>query len=576
MKLSEFPYSRPDIKSLQDNFATHIIDLRSSSDYAVFSTTLKRINNLRIDFETQNALASIRYSVNTKDSFYSGERDFFDMNAPHYEQMLNDYYRVLAASKYKAEVSAEFGPHFLNKVNCMLDTFHPEILQDLIKENELISKYNKLLASAEVEFEGKTQTLSQLAVFQYQSDRELRKKAADAGHSWFSENSSEFDSIFHDLVLVRHKIAIELGYKNFTELAYKRLGRTDYGTKEIKDFRDAVSKYVVPLSNALRVEQAKRIGVEKLEYYDFLFQFPKGNPFPKGNTEWVVEKTKNIFAELSPEANTFFKLMVEKELMDLESRSGKMSGGYCTSIPAYSVPFIFANSNGSNDDIRTLIHELGHAFFSHLSSKQPLLEYAWPSLETCEIHSMSLEFLAWPWTKLYFEEDNDYFQYSHLLQAFFALPMMAAGDEFQEWVYENPIASPEERNKMWLKIEGKYSPFKSNSSSKYLETGRGWQRVTHFYNVPFYFIDYALAQVCAFQFWAESRKDFKSAWKKYFDLCNLGGADSFTNILKKSNVKNPFNEVVLKEVVEEIKCFFEENKKENGEKTGRIDDFISQ
>ena len=548
MNFNTISYERPIIEEQSKAFRSLLEKLKNSKNFEEFDKHMQIINKMRNNFSSLQSLVHIRHSIDTKDSFYDGENTFFDQNGPVFSQLTNEYYKIIDECDFKDSINEKYGPHFLNGIECSLKTFDESIMELMGKENELSSNYSRLIASAQVEFDGKTLTMSQLSPYATSTDRSVRKAAADVANDWFSEKAAELDQLYDDLVKVRTEIAKKLGYPNFVELAYNRLGRTDYTSKEVKQFRDAVHQYIVPVVNELRARQATRIGVEKLEYYDIGFQFKNGNPTPKGSPADIVAHGKKMYSELSAETKEFFDFMLENELMDLESKKGKMSGGYCTYLPSYRTPYIFSNFNGTSHDIDVLTHEAGHAFQIYNSRDLPLPEYYWPTLEACEIHSMSMEFLTWDWMEGFFKEDTEKYKFSHLSGGLLFLPYGVAIDEFQHWVYENPTATPSERNAQWLIIEEKYMPYRANTSSPHWQTGRIWQKQGHLFSVPFYYIDYTLAQVCAYQFWAESQKDFKAAWDRYLALCKLGGSDSFTGLLKKANLKDPFDSSLLKEI----------------------------
>ena len=251
--------------------------------------------------------------------------------------------------------------------------------------------------------------------------------------------------------------------------------------------------------------------------------------------------------------------MIDEELMDLENRAGKSGGGFCTSFPSLERPYIFANFNGTDHDVTVLTHEAGHAFQGYQSRKQPLNRYLWPTYEACEIHSMSMEFLTWDWMNLFFKEDTDKFLFKHIAGSLSFLPYGALVDHFQHWVYENPKATPKERKKQWLELEKIYQPGKKYDNLKFLKNGGFWQKQAHIYEMPFYYIDYTLAQVCAFQFWIRMQEDKESAWADYLELCKAGGSMSFLNLVKLAKIKSPFDPKVFEEVATKINNWLSEN-----------------
>jgi len=241
--------------------------------------------------------------------------------------------------------------------------------------------------------------------------------------------------------------------------------------------------------------------------------------------------------------------------MDLVNRKGKAAGGFCTMFNSYRAPFIFANFNGTLGDIDVLTHEAGHAFQCYESRGFEVEEYFFPTMEACEIHSMSMEQLTYPWMNLFFGDDTDKYKFVHLSANILFLPYGVAVDEFQHIIYENPDMSPAERKKVWLDMEKKYRPWVDYDGIDYLEQGGFWQRQAHIYRSPFYYIDYCLAQVCALQFWSKSEKDFTSAWQDYLRLCKAGGSQSFLGLVEIANVKSPFDKDLFGELFGELEAY---------------------
>ena len=429
------------------------------------------------------------------------------------------------------------------------------------KENHLCSEYVKLKASAKINFDGKELNLQELEPYMESVDRDIRHKAFIAYWKFFDDNSKVLDEIFDKLVYLRHDMAIKMGYKNYKELGYARMKRMDYNEIMVTGFRKDIKKYIVPLAEKLRVKQSKRLGFDKLMVYDLFLQFISGNATPKGDPVWVVEKGKIMYDELSAETREFYDFMFDNELMNVFSRKGKADMGYCEYIPKYKSPYIFANMNGTDDDITVLTHEAGHAFQAYESRNFQFKEYTEPTMETAEIHSMSMEFLTYPWMNLFFENETDKFKFSHLNGTVNFLPYGVMVDEFQHWVYENPSAKPSERNTKWRKLEKIYMPHLNYGEIDYLEKGGRWQKQGHIYEMPFYYIDYCLAQVCAFQFWSKAIHngdgEFETVMKKYTELCGKGGSKPFLELIKETDLKSPFDENVVKNLSEEIEEYID-------------------
>ena len=557
MKFNEYEYEHLDLEKIKAEFSRLIESFKKAKNMKGQVAAFDEIIKLRNHIETMQTLVSIRHSVDTNDEFYDKENEYIDEISPILFGFTNDFYKTLVNSKFKDELVEKYGKFLFDLAENTLKTFSPEIIPDAQEENRLSSKYSKLIASAKIDFDGKELNLSQMVPYTQSKDRNVRIEAAKKVAQFFAENQDEFDNIYDSLVKVRTRMAQKMGYKNFVEFGYKQLSRLEYDAKMVEGYRKQVLENIVPLHTELRERQGKRLGVEKLKFYDEAIKFNSGNADPHGSPEWILNNGKTMYKELSKETNEFFTFMTENNLLDLLSKKGKMSGGYCTYIPEHKAPFIFANFNGTSHDIDVLTHEAGHAFQVYQSRGFEVPEYLWPSYEACEIHSMSMEFLTWPWMDLFFENDTDKYKFIHLSEALLFIPYGVTVDEFQHWVYENPEATPKERREKWLEIEKKYLPTRDYGEVEELKNGIFWFRQGHIFSSPFYYIDYTLAQVCAFQFWIKSRENREKAWQDYLNLCKLGGSKPFFELMKSANLKNPFEEGTLAFVIPKIKEYLD-------------------
>lgn len=555
MKFSEFPYERPDADQIGRQFKELIAAFSEADSYEQQSGVMASINRLRNEFDTKNAIVSVRHSIDTTDAFYKAEQDFMDEVSPVIQEFVTDYYRALVGSKFRAELEKEWGAQLFRLAELSLKTFSPAIIEDLQQENKLTTEYAALIASAKIPFEGEERTLAQLTPFEQSTDRGMRKRAAEARYRFMAEHEADFDRIYDDMVKVRARIAKKLGYDNFVQLGYDRMNRTDYNEEMVRNFRKQVLEHIVPAATKLKERQRNRISVDRLRYYDEGFSFKTGNAKPKGDPAWIIDNGAKMYAELSPETDEFFRYMIDNGLMDLVSKKGKQSGGYCTYFSEYGAPFIFSNFNGTSGDIDVLTHEVGHAFqvFQSRSFKVP--EYSFPTYEACEIHSMSMEFFAWPWMELFFKEDTEKYRFDHLAQSLLIIPYIVTVDEYQHFVYGNPNATPEERKNEWRRIERKYLPHRDYEENDYLERGGYWQRQGHIFQSPFYYIDYSLAQICAFQFWKRMNEDWKAAWADYLKLCQVGGSRSFVELVDYAGLISPFRDGCVVSVIGDIESW---------------------
>jgi len=557
MRFEDFNYERPDMDEFKKDFKDALEKFEDAESADAQEKAIDKINQLRFDFNTMGTLASIRHSLDTTDAFYDKEKAFFNENGPIFTQLNNQFYKALSEATYKDELEKRKGSLLFKQAKQSLRTFADKIVPDLQEENRLATEHQKLLASAQIEFEGEKRNLSQMTPFMQSTDRDTRKKASKAVSNFFETNEDILDDLYDKLVKVRTKIAKDLGYDSFTGLAYDRLGRIDYGPDDVANYRRQVTDQIVPLNEKLTERKKDRLGLKELWHYDLGLDYLTGNPKPKGDKDWMVERAKKMYAKMSEETDEFFTFMLEGNLMDLEARKGKAGGGYCTFIPNYGAPFIFSNFNGTKGDVDVLTHEAGHAFQMYMSRHHEVPEYHMATMEASEIHSMSMEFFAWPWSKLFFEDDTEKYKFSHLSQALMLIAYGASIDEYQHKVYEDPDMSKKDRKSLWREIEKNYFPYKKYDDDDYFERGGSWHRIMHIFVVPFYMIDYTLAQACAFQFWVKNNENPEDAWQHYLKLCKAGGSKSFLGLLDLAALKNPFESGTLKAVIPQIEKYLD-------------------
>lgn len=557
MKFNDYKYEKINIDETKEKFSNLIKSFSDAENLEEQTKYMDEIIKLRNHIETMETLVSIRHSIDTTDEFYDKENEYVDEISPILFGFISEFYKALVNSKFRADLEKKYGKFLFDLAENTLKTFNEEIIPDLQEENRLSSKYSKLIASAKIQFDGEEKNLSEMVPYTQSKDRNVRIEASKKVAHFFKENKDKFDKIYDGLVKVRTTIAQKLGYKNYVELGYAQLSRLEYDSEMVASYRKQVLENIVPLHTELRQRQAKRLGLDKLKFYDEPIKFNSGNADPHGDPEWILNHGKTMYNELSKETAEFFSFMTEKNLLDLLSKKGKMSGGYCTYIPEYKSPYIFANFNGTSHDVDVLTHEAGHAFQVYQSRGYEIPEYLWPTYEACEIHSMSMEFLTWPWMDLFFENDAEKYKFIHLSEALLFIPYGVTVDEFQHWVYENPNATPDDRRAKWLEIEKKYLPTRDYGEVDDLKEGIFWFRQGHIFNSPFYYIDYTLAQVCAFQFWIKSQENREKAWDEYLALCKLGGSKPFFELMKAANLKNPFEQGTIASVIPKIREFLE-------------------
>ena len=518
MKFCDMPYERIDVKAATaalDAAAEHLAGAKTLGEAeAAFEEREKIITHVH----TMSTIAYIRHTVNTLDEFYEKENDFNDENAPLIEQSEQKFTEAMLSSPLRPQLEEKYGKLIFVNAELSRKCFSPEIIPDLQEENRLSSEYQKLIASAQIEFGGKTLSLAQLGAYKENSERIIRHAAYKAESGFYMAHADELDRIFDSLVKCRTRIAKKLGFGTFTELAYCRQTRNCYNAVDVAAFRSRIVRDIVPVVCRLKEMQKKRTGIDDMKIYDDLFAFKEGNPKPDGSPQDILEAGKTMYERMSPETGEFINFMYDNALMDVLSAKGKAAGGYCTEILEYKSPFIFSNFNGTSGDVDVLTHEAGHAFaYYSVRDKMELCDQLSPTMESCEVHSMSMEF------------------------------------------FDSPELTPAERNSKWLELESKYRPYMDFGDVEFYSDGRGWQRQLHIYLYPFYYIDYCLAQTAALAFWSRSRNDYKDAWRRYLHFVSLGGTKSFKELCAAAGIDDPFGERALNGVAQTANSWLDAN-----------------
>ncbi len=554
-KFEEMKYQCPNIDEIKIKFEELIKHLENSKSFEESDAVLQEYFKYSDSLQSDMTIISILYTIDTRNVKYQKDQDKIDEISPFISALDQKFSMTLLNSPYREKLEEKWGSHYFKMIELSLKCFDEKIIPEMQEINKLSSEYTKLIASAKIKFKGKIYTLAQLGKFATSPDRSIRKEASLKQAKFFEDNDKAIGEIYDKMVKLRDQCAKKMGFKNFVEMGYYSLGRTDYDSKMVKAYREQIYKTVTPLTNKLLKKQIKRLGITRPSWFDYNLMFTSGNPTPKGDEEYLVSKAQEMYHELSKETDEFFALMRENNLMDLSAKEGKAPGGYMTYIPRYKVPFIFSNFNGTSGDVDVLTHEFGHAFQGYMSRNIACPAYRSPTLEACEIHSMSMEFITHPWMNLFFKEDTNKYLYSHTVDAIEFLPYGATIDEFQHFVYENPEATHEERCKAFREIEKKYLPHKKYYGASVFEKGGWWMKQSHVFGSPFYYIDYTLAQVVAFQFFNEDRKNHEKTWKKYVKLCKLGGKYPFIELLEKAKLYNPFVDGTIKKIIKPLEKY---------------------
>lgn len=561
MKFADISYTRADFDAAARFYASAAERLSAAGSFEEAEAVFLEVEDFSAKFDTALTVANIRHDIDTRDEFYDAEVAYIDEHAPELEEYVQRWQDALLRTPYRAAFEEKYNRVMFLNAEIDARTFSPEIVPELQRENALTTEYSKLLAGAQIPFEGGVYTLSQLTPIKQDADASRRAAAWAAEDAWYAEHAESLDAIYAELVTLRDKMGRKLGHDVYIPLGYDRMQRNCYDKADVERFRAAVVDYIVPIAYSVYETVAKRLGKSlPMGYADCAMWFTDGNARPVGTPEDILEAGRSFYHELSGETAEFIDHMLEKGMMDVLSRPGKAGGGYCTTLTAYKTPYIFANFNGTSGDVEVITHEAGHAFASWTSRDIVPAESSSPSLEGCEVHSMSMEFFAEPWAERFFGADADKFRWQHLADAVTFIPYGTLVDHFQHECYEHPEYTPEQRNAAWSRLAAVYMPWlKPEESLGFYSSGRAWQRQRHIYISPFYYIDYCLAQTVSLEFWAMIKRDKAAAWEKYMAYTRLGGTLTFRELLDRAGLDSPFEPETLKAVAEAAKAWLDAN-----------------
>lgn len=549
VKFQDMPYERVEYAQVEKEYRQIIADFQAALSGEEQFKVHERYYALNNKVGTMMTIAHIRHDIDTTDEFYNGEKEYYDEIQPKLANLTVEYQRGMYESPYRSYLEGKIGKVAFKNIELQLKSLDEKLIPLMQEENALTTKYDKLIASAEIEWEGEILNLSLLKPYLTSSDRSVRKRAYEKYSAYFTSVAEELDDIYDKLVKNRTEQAKQMGYENYVELGYYRMNRNCYDKEMVENYRRQIKEYFVPFAERMHERRRKRLGLEKLSYIDTGVFFPNGNPAPIGTPEEIVDAGKRMYSEMAEETKEFFDFMTENQLFDVLGRKTKKAGGYMTFLPEYGAPFIFANFNGTSGDVDVITHECGHAFQGYLAGMDPIQEHRDITMETAEIHSMSMEFFAEKWIGLFFGERADDYRDMHLEDAAAFIPYGCMVDEFQHIVYENPGMTPDERKMAWLELEKVYRPHMDYEGDAFFAKGGFWQRQLHIYDYPFYYIDYCLAQTCAIQYKAMMDEDYEKAWESYLKFCRLSASGFFTDMLKEVGLKSPFEDGCIKNVI---------------------------
>ncbi|MBP1587236.1 MAG: M3 family oligoendopeptidase [Clostridia bacterium] len=549
-KFKDIEYKRPDINELKKQCRLYIKKLRSAKSAEEADAAFLAMNGSQKHFFSMVSIAHIRNTMNMKDEFYDAEKKFFDVNLPKLMPLVKKLNKTLAESPYRKDLEKTYGDHYFKSLENSIRLMKLSIIKPSVEESLLGTEYSKVAAAASTEFNGKQCNFYGLLKEMQSDDIETRRAALKAWADLYESISGKLDEIYGKLIKKRVTIAKRLGFKSYIDYAYLARERFDYGPEDVAAFREAVRKYITPLCDKFYREQAGRLGLEKLNWCDEAVIFPDGNAIPQGTPEELTDKALEMYRHMSPETGEFFSFMREYELYDFVTRENKHMGGYCTMIHEFKAPFIFSNFNGTAADVDVLTHEAGHAFEYYYSSRRlPIDDICTGTSEINEIHSMTMEHFAYPYMESFFGDKADKYRFGHFCEAVKTIPYLVSVDEFQHRVYGNPGSTPAMWRQYWKEIEQKYMPWRHYDGIEFLENGGFWMQKQHIFLYPFYYVDYALAQMGALYLY-KLNEETGEGFRRYIELCGLGGKYGYFETLDKAGIPRPLLEDTVKAVAE--------------------------
>lgn len=554
MKFKDMPYERIDFAKAKAELSEIMEKSKAAKSGEEQFEIHKMFYRLNDKIQTQVTLCSIRHTIDTTDEFYEKEQNYYDEQIPEYSNLCVEYQKILFHSPYREVLEEKIGQVAFKNMEIAMKSVSEEIIPLMQEENTLVTEYEKLLASAKISWGEETLNLSLLTPYLKHKDAKIRREAQEKQNAFFLSIQDKLDELYDKLVKNRTLQAKKLGFETYTPLGYLRMQRNCYGREEIENLRRQVKEVWVPFAESIFEKRKERLGLSELSYTDEVVYSPKGNPQPEGTPEEILQAGLQMYEELSSETKEFFDFMMDNELLDVFGRKTKAVGGYMTYIPDYKSPFIFANFNGTSGDVDVMTHECGHAFQGYLAAADPIREHADIGMETAEIHSMSMEFFTEPWYSLFFgKETAQEYTEMHLEDAVIFVPYGCMVDEFQHIVYDNPELTPKERKQAWKDLERVYKPHLFYDGLEFFENGCFWQKQHHIYSFPLYYIDYVIAQLCAFEYKIWMDKDREAAWQSYLKLCKMSASKFHTELLEEAGLETPFKSGVIAKIVENLK-----------------------
>jgi oligoendopeptidase F len=514
-------------------------------------------NELEEYLSENSAWRYINYSRNTEDpEIRDRYLHFINEIKPKVSPYSNDLDKKLISSPFQSELQGDAYKIYLRSTRNDIDLYREENIPLFVQIEQKAQEYAEIQSQMTIEYRGEELTASQAAKYLHDSDRSVRKEVYDKIQERRSKDYQRLDALFDELVKLRHQTALNAGFKNYRDYKFKALGRFDYTLEDVFNFHESVKQEIVPLSGIILEQKKKMLGLDELKPYD-LDAEPEGRQAlkPYESSRELIEKSIEAFGRLHPTLGSYLGIMNEKGYLDLDSRKGKAPGGYNYPLDEIGIPFIFMNASGKFRDLVTMMHEGGHAVHSFLTRGLLLSAFKHAPSEVSELASMSMELLSMDVWDTFFTNRDDLIraQREQLEGIIESLPWIAAVDKFQNWIYIHPEHTANERAAEWTKIFIEFHPDVVDWNGYEKNRARGWQKQLHIFEVPFYYIEYGIAQFGALAVWKNFKEDHERGLSQYIDALKLGYTRSVPEVYKAAGISFDFSRPYVHELAEFVK-----------------------
>jgi len=553
-----------------ENIEPYVNDLleRKLSSSDCLESLISDSSNLAEHISETGALLYINMTCDTEDerkknSFLS----FVENVRPKLSKFSDELNRRIIDHKSIADLPTRYDL-MIRGIKSDIEIFREENIPLGVEQTKLVTKAQGITGAMTVVFEGKERTFPEMRGFLESNDRIQRENAWKSMVKRWMENSEELSDIFDELISIRHKIALNSGFKSYTDYMFRAMHRFDYTVEDCLTFHESIEQVCMPIVKKINSERIASFDLKILSPWDVNEKSGSGpdiagkNPLrPFGNVDEMVTKLSELFHNMSNDLGTKFDKLVEMDTLDLETRKGKAPGGYQYYLEKSRIPFIFMNAAGLQGDLETMIHESGHAFHSLYCGHLDLIDERDYPIEFAEVASMSMELLTQPNWNIFYEkqEDANRAKISHLEGVVFLLPWIATIDAFQHWIYANPGHTREERKIQWISLRERFgSEMNWEDHEDFRELS--WQQQGHLFGVPFYYVEYGIAQLGALQLWQTHRKNPEKALKDYSNAMELGNTKTLPDLFAAAELKLGFDEKHLQSLIGEVEVAMSEIK----------------